>query len=346
MNATVQIPATDLDWMMPMHAIVSDTGHIQSTGPTLAKLRDGDNLVGARFLEVFELRRPRSISCMADLMKAGRQRLQLRFRNRPDIPMKGLAFQLPDARGLFVNLSFGISTAKATNTFQLSAQDFSPTDLSIEMLYLVEAQDAVMNESSDLNMRLLGAKSAAEEQASTDTLTGLKNRRAMDIILARYVACREKFSMMHLDLDFFKAVNDTYGHAAGDFVLCEAAKIFRKELRSEDSVIRFGGDEFVLLIHRLTNPIPLAGIATRILQGLEKPMLFEGHECRVSGSIGITVSDDYDPIDPGQMLADADAALYAAKEAGRAQHRFFREVGGVGNSASNADATKPLARAG
>ena len=212
------------------------------------------------------------------------------------------------------------------------------------MLYLVEAKNAVMNESRDLNMRLQGAKSEAEERASTDTLTGLKNRRAMDMILARYKSCREKFSLMHLDLDFFKAVNDTLGHAAGDFVLQEAAKIFTEEVRGEDAVIRFGGDEFVLLFHRLTDPVHLGNISERILKKLEQPMIFEGATCKISGSIGITMSDDYATIDPEQMMIDADAALYASKKAGRAQYRFVREVGGVGQSAADLAAAEPIAR--
>jgi len=76
-----------------------------------------------------------------------------------------------------------------------------------------------MEASRTLNQRLQGAKIAAEEQAFTDTLTGLKNRRALNLVLARLSEAKVPFTVMQLDLDYFKAVNDTYGHAAGDHVL-------------------------------------------------------------------------------------------------------------------------------
>lgn len=135
---------------------------------------------------------------------------------------------------------------------------------------------------------------------------------------------------MHLDLDFFKAVNDTLGHAAGDYVLQQAAHILVEETRDNDAVIRFGGDEFVLLFHGLTNPDRLASVAERILQRLEEPMSFNDAPCRVSGSIGIAMSDDYPAPDPLQILEDADMALYASKNAGRAQHTFARDLPGIG----------------
>ncbi|MCG6904908.1 MAG: GGDEF domain-containing protein [Rhodobacter sp.] len=322
-----------LDWLMPMHAIVSPTGHIRHAGTTLDKLRPGAGLTGTRFLETFELRRPRSVTTIADLGAAGGTRLSLRLRARPDVPLKGMALPLPGDAGLLVNLSFGIAAVEAVRIFGLSSGDFPPTDLTIEMLYLVEAKEAVMQESRRLNLRLQGAKIAAEEQAYTDTLTGLKNRRAMDMVMERYVASGERFGLMHLDLDHFKEVNDSLGHAAGDLVLQEAARILIEETRVDDAVVRFGGDEFVLIFHRLTDPEQLSRVASRILKRLEVPILYQDLPCRISGSIGITISDDYATLDPDQMLMDADMALYASKNGGRARHTFVRDVGGVGQCA-------------
>ena len=340
----VELPLAALCHLMPMHAIVSPTGHIRHAGPTLDKLRPGAGFADTRFLEMFELRRPRNVSTMADLAAPGGTRLTLRLRARPDVPLKGLAIPLPGDAGLLVNLSFGIAAVEAVGIFDLSSGDFAPTDLTIEMLYLVEAKEAVMQESRNLNLRLQGARIAAAEQAYTDTLTGLKNRRAMDMILDRYVTCGEKFGLMHLDLDFFKDVNDTLGHAAGDLVLQEAARVLVEETRDEDTVVRFGGDEFVLLFHRLTDPKRLGKVATRILKRLEVPIFYQDQPCRISGSIGITMSDDYATLDPEQMLVDADMALYASKNAGRAQHTFVRDVGGVGQSAAAVAAAVPVGR--
>lgn len=343
--AGVELPLTALCRLMPMHAIIGPTGHIRHAGPTLNKLRPDAGFAGTRFLEIFELRRPRRVSSVADLTVPGGTRLTLRLRDRPDLPLKGLAIPLPGGDGVLVNLSFGIAAVEAVGIFGLSSGDFPPTDLTIEMLYLVEAKEAVMGESRKLNLRLQGAKIAAEEQAYTDTLTGLKNRRAMDMILERYASCGERFSLMHLDLDFFKEVNDTLGHAAGDLVLQEAARVLVEETREEDTVVRFGGDEFVLLFHRLTDRDALGKVAMRILKRLQEPVLYQDQPCRISGSIGITMSDDYATPDPEQMLIDADMALYASKNAGRAQHTFVRDVGGVGQSAAAVAATAPVGRA-
>ncbi len=311
-----------LDQLMPLHVMLRPTGHIRQAGPTLRKLLPGQTLEGARFLELFEMRRPREARGYDDLAAACFAPLSLRLRAGPHTCFRGLGVALPGGAGLLINLSFGIGAVDAVSDFQLTSGDFPPTDVTVEMLYLVEAKEAVMEESRSLNRRLQVARVAAEEQAFTDTLTGLKNRRAMDHILGRYVRLGEAFSLMQVDLDYFKAVNDTLGHAAGDHVLQETARILVQETRSSDTIVRAGGDEFVLIFHALTDPDKLSQIAARILARLEQPILFEGAPCRISASIGITVSDDYSPPCAERMLADADAALYASKGAGRARHTF------------------------
>lgn len=190
------------------------------------------------------------------------------------------------------------------------------------MLFLVEANSAAMDASRKLTRQLQIAKIAAEEQAFTDTLTGLKNRRAMDHILTRMIDAGQGFALMHLDLDFFKLVNDTLGHAAGDFVLETVARIMVEETRDEDVVARIGGDEFVLIFHRLCDRTRLEEIARRVIARLEVPIPWQGESCRISASIGTTLSIDYPFPEAAQMLSDADQALYAAKRAGRALNVF------------------------
>ena len=158
---------------------------------------------------------------------------------------RGLAVPL-DGGGVLINLSFGMTVVEAVRDHRLTDADFAPTDLAMELLYLVEAKTAVMQELRDMNRRLEGAKTAAEEQALTDTLTGLRNRRAMDMALSRLMLRGTPFGLMHLDLDFFKAVNDTLGHAAGDHVLRQVARVLRVQMRGGDTVARMGGDEFVV----------------------------------------------------------------------------------------------------
>lgn len=324
----VVLPLALLDRLMPMHVFVQATGHVHHAGRTLMKIC-GAGLIGARFLEVFEARRPRGIALMSDLLSVDTMRLNLRLRSHPEIRLKGQGLSLPGKAGLLANLAFSSAVPEAVTAFGLTSRDFAATDLAVELLYLNEVNKAVIQESRDLNLRLLSAKSQAEEDAHTDLLTGLLNRRGMETAMERYKSCRETFSLMNLDLDRFKQVNDTYGHAAGDAVLMTAAQALRAELRPADIVARFGGDEFVVLLHRQTDMQDLGQVAHRIIKRLEQPVFYEGHKCQISGSIGITQSVDYEEINPDQMLLDADRALYAAKNAGRAQFRFVREVGGA-----------------
>jgi diguanylate cyclase (GGDEF)-like protein len=168
-----------------------------------------------------------------------------------------------------------------------------------------------------LNLRLEGARMAAEEEAMTDPLTSLRNRRAVDLVLERLCAARASFGLLHLDLDFFKAVNDSLGHAAGDFVLESVGRILREQLRAEDCAARIGGDEFLVIVVGRSDPKTLEAIAERIIARICQPMDFEGETCRVSASIGIVRSNDMAVPEPTQLLATADRALYAAKHAGR-----------------------------
>lgn len=309
-----------LDRLMPLHLWAGPTGHILRAGPSLAKLRPGDPMRGRRLTEVLEFRRPRSVQSMADLIAADGAAVQVVFRAAPRTALKGLVVALPKGQGVLLNLSLGISVAEAVRSFNLTRKDFAPSDPTVEMLYLMEAQAAVLNESKKLNTRLQDAKILAEEKAFTDTLTGLKNRRALDSLFPQFAEGGQGrgFGLMHLDLDFFKEVNDTFGHAAGDHVLQEAARILVEETRSEDIVARVGGDEFVLVITDCTDVGLLNAIAERIIRRLEKPIWFEGAKCHISASIGITRSDNYPALDREKMSSDADAALYVSKRRGRA----------------------------
>nr|WP_040607711.1 GGDEF domain-containing protein [Oceanicola sp. S124] len=322
------VPLASMDALSPMHLVLDHTGHVTHAGPTMQKLRPNLPLAGQRFLEIFEMARPRAVTSMPALLASAGIKLHLRLRDDPRTPLKAVLVPLaPDGQGrqgALVNVSFGISILEAIQTYTLHSGDFAPTDLTIEMLYLIEAKTAAMEASRTLNLRLQGAKIAAEEQAYTDTLTGLKNRRAMDHVLARLVRTGQDFALMHLDLDWFKQVNDTHGHAAGDYVLQHVARLMVDETRAGDTVARIGGDEFVLLFHNLTKRSCIEEIALRLIQRLEVPISFEGARCRVSCSMGTTLSTFYDQPRPEQLLADADAALYASKKSGRAQHRFFR----------------------
>ena len=315
--------ANILDRLSPMFVLLDGTGHISRVGPTLQKLRPDQPMQGRRFLELFELNRPRSVTTFSGLLAASGAKLHLKFRDVPRTALKGSIVALPGQGGAIVNLSFGISVLDAVRDYALSSADFSATDLTIELLYLVEAKSAAMEASRTLNLRLQGAMIAAEEQAFTDTLTGLKNRRALDHVLGRMIDGGKRFALMNLDLDYFKAVNDTLGHAAGDHVLQQAARIMVEETRDEDIVARVGGDEFVLIFNRMQDRRKLRKIADRLIKRLEAPIAFGNQTCRISASSGTVVRGAGDVAQAARLLHEADLALYAAKRAGRACHRFF-----------------------
>lgn len=300
---------------MPMHLCLAPDGRVLSIGPTLAKIAPAP-LHGRSFLDSFDLQRPAGICSMADLALRCGQRLHLVLRSAPDTGLRGVALPL-EGGGLLLNLSLGIDLPAAVSQHGLSDGDFAPTDLAIELLCLIEIMQLVMGELRDLNRRLQGAKSLAEEEAQTDTLTGLRNRRAMDARLRGLLDSGEPFALMHIDLDYFKQVNDTLGHAAGDHVLQEVARIMVATTRKRDTIARIGGDEFVLLMPGMVDPARLHRVALRIIGQLSQPIRFDPHLCRISASIGTTISTFYQDPQAEQMLADADQALYASKHAGR-----------------------------
>lgn len=145
----------------------------------------------------------------------------------------------------------------------------------------------------------------------------------MEQVMTRMVRSRFPFALMHLDLDYFKAVNDSYGHAAGDATLSVVADILREETRTEDMVARVGGDEFILVFNRLTDHEQLLRISNRIIARLEEPIVHNEITCHISASIGITTSEMYDTPDAERMIHDADLALYASKHAGRGRATIF-----------------------
>ena len=174
------------------------------------------------------------------------------------------------------------------------------------------------------------ARKQAEDRirylATRDALTGLPNRalladRANQAILAA-ARSRCSLAMLFLDLDRFKLVNDSLGHAAGDALLRAVAERLEGTLRRDDTLARLGGDEFVLLWNGLKNSQDAAALAQRTLGILARPFTIEGRSLSVTASIGISVYPG-DGRDFGELLKNADAATNHAKDTGRNSFRFF-----------------------
>jgi len=158
-----------------------------------------------------------------------------------------------------------------------------------------------------------------------DNLTKLPNRVLLEDRLdqAVQIAKREntRFSLMFVDLDGFKCVNDAYGHHVGDALLAEVALRILANIRSSDTLARMGGDEFVLLT-QAQDPADVAGIAENLLTVIRRPYEIDGHDCMVSASIGISLFDGDDQLQ-NELLMNADAAMYHAKSQGRDRYCFF-----------------------
>ncbi|MCI2393057.1 GGDEF domain-containing protein [Aliiroseovarius sediminis] len=322
-DMAISIAFHTLDQMMPMHLLINDAARITHAGPTIVKVLGGE-LVGRSAFSLFELRRPRVVRSMEHVRELGGAKVHLRLKDGSGTNMVGAFAVMPGTNLVLLNLSFGYSMVDAVARYQLAGSDFAPTDLTVEMLYLMEAKTAAMTATTKLAHRLHGEKAEAQVEAMTDGLTGLRNRRAFDATLKRYIGTRSQFSLMHIDLDFFKTVNDTLGHAAGDAVLREVAQVLSNMTRDGDMVARVGGDEFIILLNRLTDENRLESLARRIILRLEHPVDFAGKACQISASIGIVRSSDYAAPDAAQMIADADLALYMSKGKGRACMTIFR----------------------
>lgn len=345
--AGLSVDLASLARLMPMYALISPDGRVRGLGPTLAKVCGEHAAVGQPFLDLFCCLRPACPAGIMDLSTFQGGRLAFALRANPETVFRGQVVPLGAGQGLLLNLSFGIAAAEAVVAYGLNTADFAVTDLTVELLYLTEANVAVMGELAALNDRLLRARNRAERRALTDSLTGLSNRRALELSLRRLVPCAAPgtdrrrvedvaapadFAVLQLDLDRFKAVNDSLGHAAGDHVLRHVGMTLRAETRQGDVVARLGGDEFVLILPGLADPAVVMGLARRIISRLEAPIEYQGRMCRISGSVGIALSTDYVIADIDRMLADADAALYLSKHEGRGRamlHRLIREEPGL-----------------
>lgn len=312
------LPAAALDRLMPFHLWLCKAGRIRRAGPTLHKLCGDAPVEGRPLEESFELRRPHHPQGAAGLSCHDGAQVVLARRGAAGLTLRGLLVALGGG-DVLLDLSPGIGIVEAVARHGLSVRDFAASDPTVEMLYLIEAQGLIRDELRRLTDRLAEARRAAEAQAVTDALTGLGNRRAMDQAADALAQGPEgePFALLQIDLDHFKTVNDTLGHAAGDHVLRHVARVLREETRKGDMVMRTGGDEFVVICRNGSDPARVAAIAERIIARLIMPIPFEGQTCRIGCSIGATLSVNYTPPDLRRMMADADTALYAVKEAGR-----------------------------
>jgi diguanylate cyclase (GGDEF)-like protein/PAS domain S-box-containing protein len=244
----------------------------------------------------------------------------------------------------------------ATFWGRLSGRPFDLDDPGGRSLWLVddvtaqhEATDAVRRARDELELRvtertaeLAGANALLQDEiverrqaearvhhmAYHDSLTGLPNRALLADRLERAILAAgragTRLAVMFLDLDRFKTINDSLGHATGDFLLKEVASRLCQAVRASDTVARLGGDEFVVLVPGAGTLEECSQIGDKIIEVLGAPVRFEGHDLHISPSIGICVYPQ-DGLDVDLLMRHADAAMYQAKAAGRNNYQFFTE---------------------
>lgn len=200
-------------------------------------------------------------------------------------------------------------------------------DDTTERKVIVIARD--VTEQIEREDALRRAKEDQQKRAETDALTGLPNRMKLDAFLAEALGRADtnhsEVGIIHVDLDQFKEVNDTLGHAAGDAVLVFAAEVLRRHTGDADLACRFGGDEFILVCTQAQDAAELEALARRVLADLKEPMSWEGKRISTRASIGITLSRPH-ARDPQVLMRQADMALYEIKNSGRNDVMVFSDA--------------------
>jgi diguanylate cyclase (GGDEF)-like protein len=232
-----------------------------------------------------------------------------------------------DANAIPGFVEHGLQAAMAAPVHEKDAVVGSLTVASYRQgrTYGAAEQEMVLAFAEHASLALMDAKTvdAMVHQALHDSLTGLPNRALfldrLEHSLARTSRDPEPVAVLFLDIDRFKTVNDSLGHAAGDEVLCAVAERLRSCVRASDTAARLGGDEFALLLEGAGDRSEAARLAERVIQRLELPFPLEEKEVVIGCSVGIAVgagqSDD--------LLRNADVAMYRAKSEGRGRYEFF-----------------------
>jgi diguanylate cyclase (GGDEF)-like protein/PAS domain S-box-containing protein len=238
----------------------------------------------------------------------------------------------PDEKSRLLQLlaDGGAYAGSETEVLECSLRHQDGSMRQFEVLHTNLLEDAAVR-GIVLNSRDVSERKAFEEQlahqAFHDPVTNLANR-ALFVERARHAVARNRrehngIAVIFLDLDDFKTINDSLGHAAGDEVLREVAQRLATSIRTSDTAARFGGDEFAILLEDVVSAQEAADTAERVLDSLLAPLRLEQKDIVVRSSLGISVVEGGSPADADELIRNADAAMYIAKRDGKGGYRLF-----------------------
>jgi diguanylate cyclase (GGDEF)-like protein/PAS domain S-box-containing protein len=240
-------------------------------------------------------------------------RTEDRFQQSPELARKGTL------SGLTVIIDGPERPFGVLGVQSMTPRDFGPGDVDFLQSLANVLADALQRQTTEDRIR---------HRALHDALTGLPNRvlflDRLEHALARLRRRGTKAAILFLDFDRFKLVNDSLGHQVGDELLAAAAPRLRQAVRASDTVARFGGDEFGILLEDISGEREAVETAERIASVFTRPFVLAGSEHFVTTSIGIALAQGGEL--PEELIRDADAAMYRAKERGRARYELFDEV--------------------
>ncbi|WP_316648288.1 putative bifunctional diguanylate cyclase/phosphodiesterase [Ovoidimarina sediminis] len=313
--------------IVPFGVIVDAGGIVRNLGPSLQKIAGSACGVGRPVFEVFSFRKPRLLKPELVFQDVVGARITMEVQtpgNDGPVSVFGMAFNITidGLPHVALVMTPGVNARRLIEEQGLRTCDFSAGDGSPDLLPLLAMQEEMAADSKRAAVRLKSAYDEAERIALHDTLTNLPNRRALMIELGD-VAQKEPLTIVHVDLDRFKEINDTYGHAAGDAALQHAASALRSVFGDEAMCARLGGDEFVVLLRGAAQEAKLAEFGQAVVAAVSAPFQFRGEHLKIGASVGLARTISSDGLSADELMHRVDLALYEAKRSGRGCAKLY-----------------------